>query len=152
MWAPTQEEDKIRDKLRPFPTTDFQRYENHSIKPPTFIKSNEFTFVFQEIVNTYGIPMYKEVNPSVFAIVTFPFLFGVMFGDVGHGFMLMLSGLILCILHGSMKNNVAMEGFFMMRYILLLMGFFAFFNGLIYNEFFALPLQIFGPSCYNDDV
>lgn len=108
--------------------------------------------VFQEIVNTYGIPMYKEINPAVFAIVTFPFLFGVMFGDVGHGFLLFLTGLILIILHGPLKNNLALEGFFMMRYVLLMMGFFAFFNGLIYNEFFALPLQIFGQSCYKPEV
>jgi V-type H+-transporting ATPase subunit a len=96
--------------------------------------------------------MYKEINPAVFAIVTFPFLFGVMFGDVGHGFLLMLFGLILCILHGRMKDNIAMEGIFMMRYVLLMMGFFAMFNGLIYNEFFAMPLEIFGPSCYQEEV
>ena len=84
--------------------------------------------------------MYKEINPAVFAIVTFPFLFGVMFGDVGHGFLLMLTGIILCILHGPLKNNLALEGFFMMRYVLLMMGFFAMFNGLVYNEFFAMPL------------
>ena len=32
----------------------------------------------------YGVPRYKEANPMIFTIVTFPFLFGVMFGDVGH--------------------------------------------------------------------
>ena len=139
-WSPTKEEDKIRYALNSYPTTDFKRFENHSIKPPTYIKSNDFTFVYQEIVNTYGIPMHKEINPAVFAIVTFPFLFGVMFGDVGHGFLLLLVGMILCCLNSKLKKNPAMEGFLMMRYILLMMGFFAMFNGLIYNEFFAIPL------------
>jgi len=139
-WSPSEREQQIRDTLRTYPSTDFKRYENHSIKPPTFIKTNDFTFVFQEIVNTYGIPMHKEINPAVFAIVTFPFLFGVMFGDVGHGFLWLLVGIILCLLNGKMKNNPAMEGILMMRYILLMMGFFAMFNGLIYNEFFAIPL------------
>jgi V-type H+-transporting ATPase subunit a len=41
--------------------------------------------------------MYKEANPAVFAIVTFPFLFGVMFGDVGHGSLLLLVGILLCL-------------------------------------------------------
>jgi V-type H+-transporting ATPase subunit a len=39
--------------------------------------------------------MYKEVNPAVFACVTFPFLFGVMFGDMGHGSLMFVFGLIL---------------------------------------------------------
>ena len=145
-------EDAVRGSLRTYPTTDFQRYENHSIKPPTYIKTNEFTEVFQEIVNTYGIPMHKEINPAVFAIVTFPFLFGVMFGDVGHGLLLMIVGIILCLMSGKLRQNPAMEGFLQMRYIILLMGFFATFNGLIYNEFFAIPMGIWGKSCYSEDV
>lgn len=58
---------------------------NHNIPPPTYFRSNTFLRPFQEIVNTYGIPVYKEANPAVFTIITFPFLFGVMFGDIGHG-------------------------------------------------------------------
>ena len=145
-------EDTVRGSLRTYPTTDFQRYENHSIKPPTYIKTNEFTEVFQEIVNTYGIPMHKEINPAVFAIVTFPFLFGVMFGDVGHGLLLMIGGIILCLLSDKLRQNPAMEAFLSMRYIILMMGFFATFNGLVYNEFFAIPMHIWGESCYTEDV
>jgi V-type H+-transporting ATPase subunit a len=142
----------LKNKLRTFPSTQVERFENHSIKPPTYIKTNDFTFVFQEIVNTYGIPMHKEINPAVFAIVTFPFLFGVMFGDVGHGFLHFFVGALLCILHPRFKNNLALEGFFMMRYLFLMMGFFAMFCGLIYNEFFAIPMSIFGSSDYEDEV
>ena len=56
--------------------------------PPTYIQSNEFLESFQQIVNTYGIPAHKEVNPAFFTIITFPFLFGMMFGDIGHGLIL----------------------------------------------------------------
>jgi len=41
--------------------------------------------------------MYKEINPAVFAMVTFPFLFGVMFGDIGHGGMWLIIGTLLCL-------------------------------------------------------
>ena len=57
---------------------------------PTYIPTNEFTYAFQEIVNTYGIPRYREINPAIFNIVFFPFLFGVMFGDIGHGIIILL--------------------------------------------------------------
>jgi V-type H+-transporting ATPase subunit a len=151
-WSPSEREDEVRVKLRTYPTTSIERFENHSIKPPTFIKSNDFTFVFQEIVNTYGVPMHKEINPAVFAIVTFPFLFGVMFGDVGHGFLVFLMGLIFIMINRKYKNDPDMEGYLSMRYILLMMGFFAMFSGLIYNEFFAIPMTIFGPSLYKLEV
>jgi len=36
------------------------------ITKPTLFRSNEFTWTFQEITDTYGIPLYKEVNPAVF--------------------------------------------------------------------------------------
>jgi V-type H+-transporting ATPase subunit a len=55
------------------------------LNPPTFFKTNEFTEVYQQIVDTYGVPSYKEINPAIFTTVTFPFLFGLMFGDIGHG-------------------------------------------------------------------
>jgi len=37
-WSPTSQEEQIKVQLRQFPTTDFKRFENHTIKPPTYIK------------------------------------------------------------------------------------------------------------------
>ena len=65
------------------------------IPPPSYFKLNEFTAPFQEIVSTYGVPKYKEVNPAIFGLVTFPFLFGIMFGDVGHGGFMFVGAIIL---------------------------------------------------------
>ena len=62
---------------------------------PTFFVKNNFTSSAQEIVETYGVPSYKEANPSFFTIITFPFLFGVMFGDMAHGGLLLAFGLYL---------------------------------------------------------
>ena len=47
-------------------------------------------------MNTYSVPKYGEVNPAVFTAVTFPFLFGVMFGDVMHGTMLIAFSIAIC--------------------------------------------------------
>ena len=106
-------------------------------------------FPFQEIVNTYGVPLYKEINPGIFAAVTFPFLFGVMFGDVFHGLILLAFAVILCFKnfeYGSLFRELKR-----IRYLLLLMGFFSTFCGIIYNDFASIPLHLAGPSCYNID-
>lgn len=66
------------------------------LTPPTYFKTNEFTTVFQDIIDTYGVPSYKEINPAIYATVTFPFLFGIMFGDIGHGCLLLTFSSVLC--------------------------------------------------------
>jgi V-type H+-transporting ATPase subunit a len=71
-----------------------------------------------------------------------------MFGDIGHGIMMFLVGFFLCILSGCLKRNPSLKPMLYMRYVILLMGFFATFCGLLYNDFMAIPLTIF-KSCYN---
>ena len=125
---------------------------NPRVKPPTFIKTNEFTYVFQEIVNTYGVPLYKEVNPAYFTTVTFPFLFGIMFGDLGHGSLLLTLGIFLCLFEICLKPSFpSISGVFSMRYLLLLLGLFSTFTGLVYNDFMSMPIYL-QDSCYNKET
>ena len=120
------------------------------LNPPTYFVTNEFTEVSQQIINTYGIPTYGEVNPAIIANVTFPFLFGVMFGDIGHGFILLLAGTYLCMFSESLSENPDNILMLKFRYYLVLMGFFATYMGLIYNDFMSIPLSLFGKSCYSE--
>ena len=47
---------------------------------------------FDRLVQVYGIPSYGEVQPTAFFALSFLLLFGLMFGDVGHGLVLMSAG------------------------------------------------------------
>ena len=69
-------------------------------------------------MDTYGVPRYKEANPALFTAVTFPFLFGVMYGDMGHGTVLLLGGLYLVALEKHMegkRNGEMVDGIFSAR-------------------------------------
>jgi V-type H+-transporting ATPase subunit a len=52
----------------------------------------------------------SQVNPAVFTIMTFPFLFAVMFGDFGHGILLLLFALLLVLSEKSLgKQQVSVR-------------------------------------------
>ena len=129
----------------------FHDSDNFEAKVRTYFKMDDFVYPFQTIVNTYGIPRYKEVNPGLFSIISFPFLFGIMFGDIGHGFLILLLAIYIEINRKKIKDsNSILKDVLRYRYILLLMGFFSFFCGLIYNDFMSIPLSIFQSCYYNE--
>ena len=119
------------------------------LAPPTKFTTNAFIAPFQEIVNTYGVPLYKEANPALLSMVTFPFLFGVMFGDIMHGTILFL--FFSYVSWKKYEPSDPMASLYWARYLFLLMGFFSFFCGNMYNDFTSIPLQIWGPSCWKED-
>jgi V-type H+-transporting ATPase subunit a len=124
---------------------------------PTHYKVNDFQYAFQEFVNTYGMPRYKEINPALFTAASFPFLFGVMYGDIGHGSCLMLAGLYLIMTYKSFNldrdnklsringGNMLAE-IYTARYMLFAMGIMAMYAGFIYNDYFSLGLNMFGSN------
>ncbi|CAO2584108.1 V-type proton ATPase 116 kDa subunit a 3 [Lemmus lemmus] len=114
--------------------------------PPTLIRTNRFTASFQGIVDAYGVGRYREVNPAPYTIVTFPFLFAVMFGDVGHGLLMFLFALAMVLTENRPAVKAAQniwQTFFGGRYLLLLMGLFSIYTGFIYNECFSRAAAIF---------
>lgn len=114
--------------------------------PPTYNKTNKFTEAFQTIINAYGTAKYTEVNPGLPTIVTFPFLFAVMFGDFGHGLLMTFAAIAMVYwerpLQKTKLNEIVAMAFYG-RYIMLLMGIFSVYTGLIYNDVFSKSMPLF---------
>ncbi|XP_076900406.1 V-type proton ATPase subunit a3-like [Bidens hawaiensis] len=156
-WSPVFATQQIQDALQ-LATVDsksqvgaiFQVLHTKEL-PPTYFRTNKFTESFQTIVDAYGVAKYQEANPGVFTVVTFPFLFAVMFGDWGHGICILLATLFLIFRekkYSSQKLGDIMEMTFGGRYVILLMALFSIYTGFIYNEFFSVPFALFSPSAY----
>ncbi|KAK0442909.1 V-type ATPase, V0 complex, 116kDa subunit family [Armillaria borealis] len=105
--------------------------------PPTFTRTNKFTEGFQTIMDSYGIAAYQEVNPGLFAVV--------MFGDIGHGFIIFFAALYMILAERKLSKSDLGEifgQFFFGRYIILLMGIFSIYTGFMYNDIFSKSLHI----------
>ncbi|KAH8270813.1 hypothetical protein KR018_005648 [Drosophila ironensis] len=121
---------------------------------PTYFRVNKFTRGFQNLIDAYGIADYKELNPAPYTIITFPFLFAVMFGDVGHGFLLVVFAFILIYNEKAIEigqinaesENEILNILFAGRYIVLLMGFFSIYMGFIYNDCMSKAWNFYGSS------
>lgn len=66
-----------------------------SLSPPTKLKNNWLFKPFEWMVNMYGTPAYNEIDPTPFVSLSYMLLFGMMFGDLGQGFILLVAGYFL---------------------------------------------------------
>jgi len=119
---------------------------------PTNFPLTEFTGQFQMIVDAYGVARYGEVNPGVFTIITFPFLFAIMFGDAGHSTIVFLAALAMIFFEKKIKAMKNVNDIFLLlfdgRYLIFVMSLFGLLTGFLYNDFFGLSATIF-KSQYN---
>lgn len=111
----------------------FVKEEETSASVPVSFKYPRFFKLFDSITNLYGSPSYNEVNPTPIMALSFPILFGLMFGDLGHGLSLALLGLVFYRFFGSMKK---------IGLVLIITGLAgAIIGALLYGEFFGQSLH-----------
>ncbi|XP_055629528.1 V-type proton ATPase 116 kDa subunit a 1-like [Toxorhynchites rutilus septentrionalis] len=153
-WVPTDDLQHVKNALIHGSSAvgstvpSFLNVISTSETPPTYNRTNKFTQGFQNLIESYGVASYREANPALYTIITFPFLFAIMFGDLGHGLLLTLLGVWMVGWEKSLDKNKdeIWQLFFGGRYIILLMGCFSMYTGFVYNDVFSKPMNLFGSS------
>lgn len=136
-WIPTTMASGVRERL-------MQCTEDRSIieilqpagyapgEMPVLLEHSRLLRPFEWLVKAYGLPRYNEIAPTFFVAVSFVLMFGMMFGDVGHGALLALAGAVL--LFAVRTRNLRDIGVLLIFNGLASVGF-----GIAYGSYFGLP-------------
>ena len=103
-------------------------------KPPKLFEG------FQTLTFALGYPRRGEINPTYLVAITFPFLFGIMFADVGQGLVLFIGGILLLFLRSRVNIDKVGEiprGLLRSAGIITFCGISAMGWGFLFGEFFG---------------
>jgi V/A-type H+-transporting ATPase subunit I len=137
-WVPTSNLDALTQRLRRvsedilIEATPSRRGQMDR-DVPVALANPGILHAFQQLVTTYGRPRYAEVDPTFLLTLTFPLLFGAMFGDVGHGLVLVLVGGLL-----ASRKVRALRGLANLGTVIAVCGLVAIAFGFLYGSVFGL--------------
>jgi len=97
---------------------------------PVLLRHFRLLRPFEVLVSTYGLPLYRELEPTLFVAISYLLMFGVMFGDAGHGLVLSLFGFLVAVRGTGKGRDFGL--------LLLFAGFSSMIFGVIYGSYFGL--------------
>lgn len=100
-WVPEKKFDRLKltiedvteKKCAIISLPDYEVVEKEGIIPPTRLDNPNFLKPFEGLVLNFGVPRYDEVDPTFIVGISYVLMYGMMFGDLGHGIVLFLLGL-----------------------------------------------------------
>ncbi|HPY87675.1 MAG TPA: V-type ATPase 116kDa subunit family protein [Spirochaetota bacterium] len=114
--------------------SELEDVKNGTLKVPVFMENLKFIKPFEGIVFNYGTPLYGTIDPTIFVTFSFLLFFGMMYGDIGQGFVIFLIGLF--VRYVIKKKDVG--------FVLSAVGFTAMIFGYLYGSVFCFEhLSVF---------
>ena len=135
-WVPEPDAKRVTDKLQEITegrcaVETLAPEQVPDVKVPVLMRHSWFLRPFEMLVSGYGIPTYHDLEPTLFVALTYMLMFGMMFGDAGHGLVLLLAG--LGIVFSTKRDKTRDVGT-----LVSLAGAASIVFGLIYGSFFGL--------------
>lgn len=136
-WMPEEQADAFQAEIEKdekiFAVVE-DDHDNVFSTPPTKLKNPRLFRPFEMYVKMYGLPAYNEMDPTIFVALTYSFIFGAMFGDVGQGLVLLLGGAVLYKLKGmNLAAIVSCAGIFSTLFGFMYGSFFGFEDTVIHH-------------------
>ncbi len=98
-WTPAAEVERVisalKEELQDLCVVEVLKPRRDDRRVPSLLKNPSIFKPFEKVIELFGHPSYKDIDPTLITAVIFPLLFGLMFPDIGHGLVLLLLGLIL---------------------------------------------------------
>lgn len=114
-FVPASTTEKLKQDIEKMADNAIVAFEDDSTVPkkftiPTKLMNNVLLRPFETLVKMYSVPQYQESDPTPFFALTYMLLFGLMFGDVGQGIVLILAGTLLKKQFGSLSGIIQRIG------------------------------------------
>ncbi len=133
-WTPKDEVDAvitgINVEVGGLCVIEIRAPKRDDVRVPSLLKNSKLVKPFESIIRMYSLPSYRDIDPTPITAILFPVLFGLMFPDIGHGFLLLLLGALMLF-------EVKLKGLKDMGMIISLCGLCAIGGGILFGEFFG---------------
>ncbi len=134
-WTPEEEVDTVIDGINGevggLCVIEVRAPKRADVRVPSLLKNPKIAKPFESIIRMYSLPSYRDIDPTLITAIIFPIFFGLMFPDIGHGFLLLLLGLAMFM---GVKGMTGLKD---MGVIITLCGVCSIIGGLLFGEFFG---------------
>jgi len=135
-WTPAAEVERVisalKEELQDLCVVEVLKPRRDDRRVPSLLKNPSIFKPFEKVIELFGHPSYKDIDPTLITAIIFPIFFGLMFPDIGHGLVLLLLGLILKRKIKSMSE---------MSSIISFCGASSMIFGAIFGEFFGFSVH-----------
>ncbi len=98
-WVPESRMDEIEAELQgkmryPFQLLFESPGREELSQVPTKLRQNWLLKPFNQLIGQFGLPQYGEYDPGILFALSYTLMFGMMFGDIGHGGIIVFAALL----------------------------------------------------------